>query len=227
MSSAIEMGEAKIKQQRLNTSSCRCRSNRPAATCCFDGFRWQKPAAQLNLGTLPAGASLERCYMRELASCEAPISGEHLISESVIEVLRGDGDFTVSGLPWLEAGEIEKLAPKNLTANCLCTKHNSALSPIDNAAALFFSALRECMEAKTAPNPYLLSGHDVERWLLKTLKAMAVSGNLARGREKLPGAFQRDIDIIRMLDDHLAWPEASGLYFIMPSGSRMMNHTRF
>jgi hypothetical protein len=151
--------------------------------------------------------------MRELASCEAPISGEHLISESVIEVLRGDGDFTVSGLPWLEAGEIKKLAPKNLTANCLCTKHNSALSPIDNAAALFFSALRECMEAKTAPNPYLLSGHDVERWLLKTLKAMAVSGNLARGREKLPGAFQRDIDIIRMLDDHLAWPEASGLYF--------------
>jgi hypothetical protein len=46
--------------------------------------------------------------MRELASCEAPISGEHLISESVIEVLRGDGDFTVSGLPWLEAGEIKK-----------------------------------------------------------------------------------------------------------------------
>jgi hypothetical protein len=70
----------------------------------------------------------------------------------------------------------------------------------------------------------LLSGHDIERWLLKTLKAMAVSGNLARGREKLPGAFERDIDVIKMLDDHLAWPDASGLYFIMPSGSRMMNN---
>ncbi|MHC2385152.1 hypothetical protein [Bradyrhizobium liaoningense] len=57
--------------------------------------------------------------MQELGNCEAPISGEHLISEAVIEILRGDGNFTASGLPWLEAGETKALAPKNLTANCL------------------------------------------------------------------------------------------------------------
>jgi hypothetical protein len=62
------------------------------------------------------------------------------------------------------------------------------------------------MEAKIAPTPYLFSGHDIEGWLLKTLKAMAVSGNLARGRVKLPGTFERDIDVIELLDRPDAWP---------------------
>ncbi|MBR1034173.1 hypothetical protein ACVI1J_010423 [Bradyrhizobium diazoefficiens] len=165
--------------------------------------------------------------MQELGNCEAPISGEHLISEAVIEILRGDGNFTASGLPWLEAGETKALAPKNLTANCLCRRHNSALSPLDAAAKIFFAGLRDCLESSEAVLPYLLSGHDVERWLLKTLKAMAVSGSLAQGRVKLPGAFERGVDIIRMLEHVDEWPEATGLYFIMPTGSQLINHTRF
>lgn len=56
---------------------------------------------------------------------------------------------------------------------------------------------------------------------------MAVSGNLAHGRVKLPGAFERGVDIIRMLEHVDEWPEATGLYFIMPTGSRLINHTRF
>ncbi|WP_182868865.1 hypothetical protein [Bradyrhizobium diazoefficiens] len=165
--------------------------------------------------------------MRELHNCEGSISGEHLISETVIEVLRGEGDFTVSGLAWQEAGEEKRLAPGNLTANCLCRRHNSALSPLDSAAGLFFSGLRECMEEKIAPTPYLFSGHDIERWLLKTLKAMAVSRNLARGRIRLPGSFQRDIDVIELLDDPSAWSSATGIYFIMPAGARFVNNPRF
>ena len=83
------------------------------------------------------------------------------------------------------------------------------------------------MESEVAPDPYLFSGHDIERWLLKTLKAMAVSGNLASGRRKLPGEFQSDVRLIEMLDDHMAWPRDAGLYFVMPSGSRMINNPRF
>lgn len=176
---------------------------------------------------LPAKTSLDRCYMHELGNCEGPLSGEHLVSQVVIEVLRGRGDFTVSGLPWQEAGEEKPLAPGNLTANCLCRRHNSALSPIDSAAGLFFSGLRECMEGEIAPIPYLFSGHDIERWLLKTMKAMAVSRNLARGRVRLPGTFQRDIDVIQMLEQPEAWPPAAGLYFIMPIGARFVNDPRF
>src|SRR5262245_47866189 len=121
------MGQAKVNRQRLMNSPCRCRSTKLAADCCFNGSRWHKPAARLRLGDLPAGESRERCYMRELATCEDPISGEHLISRAVMEVLRGDGDFTISGVPWLEAGVEKAVGLNSLTANCLCRRHNAAL----------------------------------------------------------------------------------------------------
>jgi hypothetical protein len=82
--------------------------------------------------------------MKELGSCVGPISGEHIISESVCRVLMADGDFSISGLPWLEAGEAKILAP--LTAKCLCVKHNSALHRLDDAAQYFFASLKSYLE---------------------------------------------------------------------------------
>jgi hypothetical protein len=165
--------------------------------------------------------------MKELGSCDGAISGEHLISKSIIEFLKQDGEFSVSGFPWLEEGESKLLAPNNLTANCLCTKHNSALSPLDSAALKFFEALRLCWINEGQPLHFLISGHDLERWLLKSLKALAVSGNLARGRHRLSGVFQQDVRLIEMLDDPHLWPSMTGLYFAMDHGSRTANHNHF
>ncbi|WP_338310655.1 hypothetical protein, partial [Bradyrhizobium ottawaense] len=67
--------------------------------------------------------------------------------------------------------ETKALATKNLIANCICRRHNSALSPLDAAAKIFFAGLRDCLESSEDVLPYLLSGHDVERWLLTKLKA--------------------------------------------------------
>jgi hypothetical protein len=66
--------------------------------------------------------------MKGLGSCVGPISGEHLISESVIRVLMANGDISVSGLPWLEQGVEKILPPEAFRTNCLCVKHNSSLS---------------------------------------------------------------------------------------------------
>jgi hypothetical protein len=165
--------------------------------------------------------------MKELGSCDGGISGEHLISESVILLLKADGDFSVSGLPWLDDGETKIVGPKSLTANCLCRKHNSALSPLDDAALFFFSSLKFCLDREADSMRYLVSGHDIERWLLKTLKAMATSGNLARGRERLSGAFASDVQVLDMLDDPRHWPEGAGLYCVMNAGDRTENQNRF
>jgi hypothetical protein len=200
---------------------------KPAGTCCFDGRDWHKASAKLGLRALSPNAVVERCYMKQLGSCEGPISGEHLISKSVIEFLKDDGNFAVSGLPWLEDGESKVLAPKNLTANCLCAKHNSMLSPLDTAALSFFSALRACYINEGAALHYLISGHDLERWLLKTLKAMAVSRNLTRSRVRLPGLFQPDIEIIDMLDEPHQWPTGTGLYCTARTGQITHNFNRF
>jgi hypothetical protein len=165
--------------------------------------------------------------MKELGSCVGPISGEHIISESVIRVLMADGDFSVSGLPWLDAGEERTLAPQNLTANCLCAKHNSALHPLDDAAQYFFATLKSFLELGAGSSHAIVSGHDIERWLLKTAKAAAVSKNFARGRQRLSGAFSRDEAILDMLDSPHHWLDGAGLYGIMNTGDMTVNHPRF
>jgi hypothetical protein len=165
--------------------------------------------------------------MKELDSCVSPVSGEHIISESVIRVLMANGDFSISGLPWLEAGEERILAPQSLRANCLCVKHNSMLHPLDDAAKYFFASLKSYLEMDAGFRHAIVSGHDLERWLLKTAKAAAVSRNFARGRERLSGVFARDTAILSMLDNPAHWPDGAGLYCVMNTGDVTVNHTRF
>ena len=165
--------------------------------------------------------------MKELGSCVAPISGEHLISQSVIRVLMADGNFSVSGLPFLEEGEEKLLSPHTFTANCLCVKHNSALHPLDAAAKYFFESLKSCLELDTESKHAIVSGHDIERWLLKTAKALAVSKNFAKGKERLSGAFARDGALLDMLDNPGHWPDGSGLYCAMKTGELTENQSRF
>ena len=212
------MGQAKRNRARLMASPCRCQSSKPASECCFDGRQWHKTPATLGLRCLPQNSVVDRCYMKELGSCAGGISGEHLISKSIIEFPKLDGDFAISGLPWLEEGESKILSSRNLTANSLCSKHNSALSPLDSAALSFFTALRACWVNEGMPLHYLVSGHDLERWLLKSLKVMAVSRNLARERTRLAGVFQEEVRLIDMLDDPSLWPKQTGLYFLMKPG---------
>lgn len=221
------MGEAKRRRQLLQAAPCRCLSGRPAGICCYTGGRWHKAPAILGLRSLPKVTAIPKCYMSALGSCTGTISGEHLISKSIIEFIRDDGEFSVSGTPWLEEGESKILAPRNLTANCLCSNHNSALSSLDFAALRFFEMLRPCWVNDAAPLHYLICGPDLERWLLKSLKALAVSGNLARGRQRLPGMFQEDVRLIEMLDDPRQWPKLTGLYFIMRPGTRTENRNHF
>jgi hypothetical protein len=221
------VGEATRRRRLLRAMPCRCLSGLAAGVCCFTADRWHKSPATLGLRNLPKVDAISKCYMSALGSCDGTITGEHLITKSVIKFIKDDGEFSVSGLPWLEEGESKILAPNNLTANCLCSKHNSALSPLDSSALRLFQMLRACWVNDSAPLHYLISGHDLERWLLESLKALAVSGNLAKGRQRLPGLFQEDARLIDMLDDPTQWPERTGLYFTMRPGARTENRNHF
>jgi hypothetical protein len=165
--------------------------------------------------------------MKELGSCAGPISGEHLISESVIRVLMADGEFSVSGLPWLDQGEAKILPVEAFRTNCLCAKYNSELSPLDDAAKFFFASLKSCLELDPNTKHAIVSGHDIERWLLKTAKAMAVSKNFARGGERLSGAFAQDAAVLDMLDAPDHWADGTGLYCTMSAGDLTENDPRF
>jgi hypothetical protein len=219
------MGEAKRKREVVLSGPCPCGSGNDAHLCCYNGRVWHKQPAVLGLRTLLPAGRVEKCYMKDLGSCIPPISGEHIISNSVCRVLMGDGEFSISGLLWLEAGEMKIIPPPQ--ANCLCTKHNSAISPLDAAAHYFFASLRSYLEHDAGSRHAIVSWHDLERWLLKTAKAAGVSRNLARGRERLSGAFSRDAAILDMLDDPRHWPEGAGLYCTMNTGDLTENTPRF
>lgn len=218
------MGEAKRRLSRLKAAPCRCTSGQPAGQCCLVGNYWHKRPAVLQLKIPASGHRHPNCYLESLGTCSEKISGEHLVSKAVLKILRKSG-LVVSGLPWAE-GEI-KIGLETLTANCLCTKHNSDLSGLDSEAARFFEAIRAC-DLNTGPAlNYIFSGHDIERWLLKTIVAMAVSKNLVRNKNLLSGSFYANLDVSKMLLEPLEWPADTGLYCMLKQGDRIARADHF
>lgn len=208
------MGEAKRRRQAEADGPCRCGSERPAKECCLRGGRWFKVPAPIDLtGADHQTGSHPKCYLRDLHSCSDTISGEHIISEAVLRAVATE-KVSVSGFPWLK-GEEKLLSFSNLTSNCLCTRHNSLLSPLDAAAGAFFNALKLSDLGRSSPSRrYLFSGHDIERWLLKTLANMVASKNIARDGDRITSVFHPRADVATLLTNVNSWPRAAGMYFI-------------
>src|SRR5215467_4925698 len=95
----------------------------------------------------PSGASTAyshpSCYMNWTRNCSRAISGEHLISETVLAILNPTA-LRIAGLAW-QKGETRDLPIKALRANVLCVRHNSAWSQLDAMAGRFFRALASYM----------------------------------------------------------------------------------
>jgi hypothetical protein len=119
----------------------------------------------------------------------------------------------VSGFPWLK-GESRVMTFASMTSNCLCAAHNNALSPLDAVAGQFFQAIKNCGTVSTVPSRrYIFSGHDLERWLLKTLAGLSASRSLASNRERLTEGFHEGIDVPALLENPNLWKKPIGLYF--------------
>jgi hypothetical protein len=143
------MGEAKRKQR----APCRCGSGNPAAKCCLTTHGWHRKAIILDLSTSKVSGSHSGCYLRDTGTCSSKLSAEHLVSEAVLRVL-ADQEVEVSGFAWLK-GKKKTLTFANLTAKCLCTNHNSALSSIDTVGGKFFAAIQECGTTDYKPDDLL------------------------------------------------------------------------
>jgi hypothetical protein len=211
------MGEAKRKRQQ----PCICGSARPAEECCWSPGRWKKAASPIKLVTTGSNGAHERCYLRDINSCSDKISREHLVSATVLDAIT-DTKIDVTGFPWQAVGESKLIGKEALTSNCLCSVHNNALSDLDAAAGYFFRALQICATQADAPSrQFLCSGHDIERWLLKTLSAMAESNNLANDGKRLSGDFHPSVEIAELLQDTDRWQFPLGLYFTQRLGHNL------
>ena len=203
------MGESK----RTRLAPCRCGSGKAAATCCLSVNGWHKKPEIVNLRPNGESRKHESCYLNSTNACSSKISGEHLISHGVLKVL-AEKQVELSGLPWLK-GQKKTLGFAAMTANCLCTVHNSALSPIDVQGARFFDAIQRCAGSQSGPaNDILLSGHDIERWLLRTLAALAVSKNFAIDGAVLDDKVAERLRLPELLEDPTSWRRPLGLYMM-------------
>jgi hypothetical protein len=219
------MGQAKQRRRAIATQPCICGRGMLAGECCLDGRWWHRKPTALGL-VRTNGTALGNCYLADLNGCSDKISREHLISEAVLRVIRKD-ELVASGLPWMKEGEI-KIGLNTVVGKCLCTSHNSMLSPLDAEAAKFFRAMEECdLHRSGEAKLFLFSGHDIERWLLKTLAGFGSTRNFANKGERLPGSFHPLISISCMLQDVSSWPATAGLYYTQKLGEPLLRGDHF
>jgi hypothetical protein len=206
------MGEAKRRRDKIANGPCRCGSERPAHQCCLSKNGWFKAPALIDLCAQGQTGSHPKCYLNGVNSCADKISGEHIISEAVLRVV-APTKLVASGFHWLK-GEERAIGFSRLTSNCLCQTHNCALSQLDTAAARCFQAIKCCdLERAGEGKRYLFSGHDIERWMLKTLANMVASKSVARGANRITSVFHRKVDVAELLHNPRAWLPTTGLYF--------------
>src|SRR6266481_6639706 len=201
------MGEAK----RRKLLPCICDSGRPAGQCCWTLRGYHKKPVVVELHKTGLTGKHANCYMAATGGCDTKISGEHLISEGVLKIL-AEKQVELSGVPWLK-GQKRMLGFGALTANCLCTRHNSLLSPIDTVGAKLFEAIQKCGTTDTGRGLlFLLSGHDVERWMLRSLAIFGVSGNFAIDGAVIDQNFVDRLRIVELLEDVSKWKKPLGFY---------------
>lgn len=105
-----------------------------------------------------------------MGGCSDGLTLEHYMSRSVLEALETEGHLSVdaSGMKPF------RTSAARIGGRVLCKAHNNALDPLDRVGKAFFVGLGSAPEHlkgtdQPARRVRLVNGHDVERWLLKTL----------------------------------------------------------
>ena len=115
--------------------------------------------------------SHQKCYAHGTNNCSQKISGEHIISNNILEQFEHNKTVKLSGHPWIESQSFNLLSRNSLVSNILCTDHNSALSPYDSEAGKLFKCIKDFDENFNNENPkqekLILNGEFIEKWMLK------------------------------------------------------------
>jgi hypothetical protein len=214
---------------------CPCGSGKLFAYCCRQPDGGIYKTVNLPIPTPPAsGYAKTGCYMNWTRNCCHTMSREHFVSESVLKLI-GEKYVTVSGAPWQAEGETKPLPINELVAkDLLCVRHNSAMSPLDTAAGTFFAAIKAVYEnlgdSKTLSRKrrwWLLSGEELELWLLKVAFGVYYSGNLAMNGNKLRDTQRIENDILQTFQGSLL-PAPCGMYVMRDrEGSEYPNNLDF
>lgn len=201
---------------------CPCGSNKTIASCHldFDG-KLRKPRPNLTPPAPVTGYSHPKCYLNGTKDCSTKISGEHYISKTVLDQF--GAVLSMTGMPWLPPDQSFETTAQNLTSNILCQRHNSALSPLDAEAGLFFSTITNALldlNRKTLsrkPIFHLIGGEAIELWLLKAACGIYYSIG-TKDRERVKDKFSIDLGKVQRALFQGQWDANAGMLFVGGTG---------
>jgi len=155
---------------------------------------------------------MDRCWAAALGNCSDKISGEHIISNVII-----DTKITVSGFSWCRESP-KTIGSNSFVSNFLCTKHNNMLSTADSEIGNFVDVIDRFSKTNDKfrhhgftrsqiPVIQDLNGLLLERWFIKTL----INVNLIGDKEAVV-KFERILPVL-YLNERFDSP--FGLSFMM------------
>ena len=177
--------------------------------CCYrDGLLYKAPSRTTPPGG-PSSKARAGCYAAALNDCGNVLSREHYLSDSILEQL--DYPLKLSGLSWI-SDTPHTISSESLKAKVLCKRHNEALTGLDASAGRLFKTLKS-FQLGLASGWTLLAGEDIERWMLKLLIGLVVSGSICDLLPTKEKAIPPE-PWLRILFGYDEMPEGWGLHFI-------------
>lgn len=145
-----------------------------------------------------------KCFLHGYGRCGSKITGEHYLSETVLQAIGRDGNIVIGGLPWQPRGTLQSFGINSLVANILCDKHNPRLSPLDTAAGKLFRSIDSAdKRPATLSSLTTVDGTHIERWFLKVICGLAAGVRF--NNSKVPDTWKHVLS-------GEPWPDGWGLY---------------
>ena len=162
--------------------------------------------------------SHSKCYANALNNCSTKISGEHIMSDNILELFEQDKSVKVTGLPFIEKETFNLLSRKSLVANILCTNHNEQVSKYDSEAGKLFRSIIQYDNDFNDINPKTelikINGDYIEKWMVKIICGVIASKQIASNGVRI-NAILKNI-YIDTLFNNIRLPKEWGLYFKIP-----------
>jgi hypothetical protein len=159
--------------------TCPCESGLAPSACCRrpSGGYYKAPEPYEPAPPL-TGFSHPQCYLRDTRNCCETLENEHYVSAVVLRTI--GPSLCVSGFSWVRGGLSREIPVEQFTSRVLCARHNRALDRIDTEGGRFVQWIRDFCNTAITPGRarVLFSGHDIERWCLKTFLGLVAAGIL-------------------------------------------------
>ncbi|BBZ29562.1 hypothetical protein MMAD_38570 [Mycolicibacterium madagascariense] len=153
----------------------------------------------------------KKCYANTRGGCSTKISGEHFVSQCLIDLYSFD-DPDVKIKHDSGYGVQSYVSAKQFKTNILCEKHNNDLHIADDAALQFATFIRGiALEYRNGAGEWgtddeiTVSGEDFQNWVLKLILNHAVGKAFNGTKTKFPP------EAVDLLLGRAMWPRTWGL----------------